>query len=203
MVRSQDSTGSLKLRLVHAQLKWWPLIAIHETRKFFFCSAFWLCWQLFLIRRPQSRIITAFTWPDQVIVKWLSTSNVALSHRYVCTQPWQGGIWLILGVNSSVLEFAKVPCERLVLPHPQSLDYSRVGNHVCVIYVVFFLEYYYTIILSINRKYSHAAILMQSQVKKNRLPTNTASSKKTQKLLNKNMSIYSIINTHLHSITQM
>ena len=141
MVRSQDSTGSLKLRLVHAQLKWWPLIAIHETRKFFFCSAFWLCWQLFLIRRPQSRIITAFTWPDQVIVKWLSTSNVALSHRYVCTQPWQGGIWLILGVNSSVLEFAKVPCERLVqLPHPQSLDYSRVGNHVCVIYVVFFLS---------------------------------------------------------------
>ena len=183
------------------------MVATHRhswNSKVFFCSAFWLCWQLFLIRRPQSRIMTAFTWPDQVIVKWLSTSNVALSHRYVCTQPWQGGIWLILGVNSSVLEFAKVPCEWLVqLPHPQSLDYSRVGNHVCVIYVVFFLEYYYTIILSINRKYSHAAILMQSQVKKNRLPTNTASSKKTQKLLNKNMSIYSIINTHLHSITQV
>ena len=36
VVRSQDSTGSLKLRLVHAQLKWQPLIAIHETRKSFF-----------------------------------------------------------------------------------------------------------------------------------------------------------------------
>ena len=59
-----------------------------KLESFFFCSAFWLCWQLFLIRRPQSRIMTAFTWPDQVIVKWLSKSNVAPSHRYVCTQPW-------------------------------------------------------------------------------------------------------------------
>ena len=154
--------------------------------------------------KDNNRLHLAGSSNCEMIIQWIiSTSNVALSHRYVCTQPWQGGIWLILGVNSSVLEFAKVPCERLVLPHPQSLDYSRVGNHVFVIYVVFFLEYHCTIILSINRKYSHAAILMQSQVKKNRLPTNTASSKKTQKLLNKNMSIYSIINTHLHSITQM
>ena len=105
--------------------------------------------------KDNNRLHLAGSSNCEMIIQWIiSTSNVALSHRYVCTQPWQGGIWLILGVNSSVLEFAKVPCERLVLPHPQSLDYSRVGNHVFVIYVVFFLEYYYTIILSINRKYS-------------------------------------------------